>query len=82
MIKRRRRFKQTVSFRERLKSFAEDLRAEAAARQPGPERDELLKRVRGADTALQFEELVRSPGLQPSPAFAKMVPLGRKDTEP
>lgn len=64
MIKRRRRFKQTVPFKDRLMIFARDLREEASLMPPGHNRDELLRRARRADTAAQLDEWVRSPGLQ------------------
>jgi len=67
MIKRRRRFQQTVPFKDRLRAFAEDLRAEALRPPAGQEKEAILKRARRADTAAHFDEWARSPGLQ-SPA--------------
>lgn len=64
MTKRRHRFKQTVSFKDRLCAFAKDLREEASQLPAGPERDEILKRARRADTAAHLEEWVHSTGLQ------------------
>ena len=64
MIKRR-RFKQTESLHDRLQVFANDVRAQAAELPPGTERDELLRKVRQADTASHLHELVNSPGLRP-----------------
>jgi hypothetical protein len=61
----RRRFKNTLTFPDRLKSFAEELKAKAAEFRPGPERDALLKRARQAETASHIDEWVNSPGLQP-----------------
>ena len=43
----RRRFKQTTSLKDRLASFAEELKAKAFQLRPGPERDALLKRAHG-----------------------------------
>jgi hypothetical protein len=60
----RRRFKQTVSFTDRLKTFAEELKAKASELRPGPERDALLKRARRADTACHIDEWANSPGLR------------------
>jgi hypothetical protein len=61
----RRRFKQTLSFPDRLKTFAEELKAKASELRPGPEREALLKRARQADIASHIDEWVNSPGLQP-----------------
>jgi hypothetical protein len=61
----RRRFKNTLTFPDQLKNFAEELKAKAAALRPGPERDALLKRARQAETASRIDEWVNSRGLQP-----------------
>ena len=61
----RRRFKQTLTFPDRLKNFADYLKAKAAELRPGPERDALLKRARQAETASHIDEWANSPGLQP-----------------
>jgi hypothetical protein len=61
----RRRFKQTLTFPDRLKIFADELKAKAAELQPGPERDALLKRASRAETASHIDEWANSPGLQP-----------------
>ena len=64
-MQRRRRFKQTSSLKDRLATFAEELKARASRLRPGPERDALLKRARQADTASHIDEWASSPGLQP-----------------
>jgi hypothetical protein len=61
----RRRFKQTVSLKDRLASFAEEVRDKASQLRPGAEKDALLKRARRADTAAHIDEWANSPGLQP-----------------
>jgi hypothetical protein len=61
----RRRVKQTEPLKERLASFANDVRKEAERLPPGPERDNLLMRARRAETASHIEEWARSAGLQP-----------------
>jgi hypothetical protein len=61
----RRRFKQTTSLKDRLASFAEEIKKRASELRPGPERDALLKRARQADTASHIDEWANSPGLQP-----------------
>jgi len=64
MLKRR-RFKQLLSLKDRLSSFAKDARANADELPPGPARDNLLRKVRQADTAMHLDEWANSPGLQP-----------------
>jgi hypothetical protein len=64
-MKKRRRFKQSISFHDRLASFAQDARDEAARLPPGNERDDMLRRARQADTAAHLDEWANSPGLQP-----------------
>jgi hypothetical protein len=63
-MKHRRRFKQTVSLRDRLGSFAQEMRTKAAIAATRLERDEYLKRARRADTAAHLDEWANSPGLQ------------------
>ena len=65
MGKERRRFKQNVPFKNRLSEFAADLREEAMDCPPGPNKEELLKRVRGAETAVLWDDWLRSPGQMP-----------------
>lgn len=64
MIKRR-RFKQTQSLQDRLAIFAKDARDKAEALPDGPEKEDLLKRARQADTASHIDEWANSTGLQP-----------------
>jgi hypothetical protein len=64
-MQRRRRDKQTVSLKDRLASFAKEAIDKAKHLPSGPERDELLKKVRRADTASHIDEWANSPGLQP-----------------
>jgi hypothetical protein len=61
----RRRFKNVLSFPDRLANEANRLREEAEALPHGPERDALLKRARQADTASHMDEWLSSPGLRP-----------------
>jgi hypothetical protein len=63
MLKRR-RFKQTTSLKDRLTAFAEEARARARFVM-GPERDELLKKARRADTAAHIHDWANSRELQP-----------------
>jgi hypothetical protein len=61
----RRRFKNTLTFPDRLAKEAELLREEAKTKPPGPERDGLLRKARQADTAAHIDQWVSSPGLKP-----------------
>jgi hypothetical protein len=63
-MKKRRRFKQSQSLKDRLASFAEDARKRADELPPGPVKDNLLRKARQADTATRLDEWVNS-GLQP-----------------
>jgi hypothetical protein len=65
MLKRRQRVKQTVSLQERLTAFATEARDKAGVLPPGPERDNMLKKARQADTATHLTNWADSPGLQP-----------------
>ena len=64
MLKRRRQ-KQTISFKGRLAEWAEKIREQAARLPPGIERDEMLKRASHADTAAHLDDWANSRGLQP-----------------
>jgi hypothetical protein len=64
-MQRRRRTKQTTSLKDRLASFAKKAFDEAQRLPSGPERDQLLKKARQADTASHIDEWANSPGLQP-----------------
>lgn len=64
MLKRR-RYKQTISFKDRLADWAEKIRERAARLPPGTERDEMLKRASQADTAAHLDDWANSRGLQP-----------------
>ena len=65
MQQQRRRFKQQLSFRDRLASFANAAREKASLLPPGAEKDELLHKAQQADTAAHLNELAKSPGLRP-----------------
>ena len=60
----RRRAKQTSPLKDRLAAFAEEARGKASQLRPGPERDDLLKKARQADTAASLDEWANSPGLR------------------
>jgi hypothetical protein len=60
----RRRFKNTLTFPDRLTNEAERLREEAETKPPGPERDALLRKARQADIAAHIDQWVSSRGLK------------------
>jgi len=64
-MQHRRRFKQVLSLRDRLAAWAKEVRQQADALPPGPERDALLKRLSQADVASHLDAWANSPGLQP-----------------
>ena len=64
----RRRFKDILTFPERLDQEAKRLRAEAEKLPHGPERDVLLRKARQAETAFHVNDWLSSPGLQPPKA--------------
>lgn len=63
MLKRR-RFKQSTSFQERLAKWAKQVRDQADQLPPGDERDKLLKKASQADAAAHLDDWANSPGLQ------------------
>jgi hypothetical protein len=62
---KRRRFKQTDPLKDRFALFSEELRERAAPLPPGPEKEDLLRRARQAETATHLDEWINSSGLQP-----------------
>jgi hypothetical protein len=54
-----------VSFPDKLTQEAERFRAEAEKQPPGPNRHELERKARQAETAAHIDEWLKSPGLQP-----------------
>ncbi|HEV7217862.1 MAG TPA: hypothetical protein VGN39_03225 [Terriglobales bacterium] len=61
----RRRFKNMLTFPERLDQEAKRLRIEAEKLPHGSERDQLLRKARQAETAFHVNNWLSSPGLQP-----------------
>ena len=64
-MKRPSHFEQTLSLKDRLTSFAKEVRDKASLLRPGPEKDALLRKARQADTAPHLEDWANSPGLRP-----------------
>jgi hypothetical protein len=52
------------SLKERLASFAQDARRKASLLPPGPERDQMLRKARQADTAAHLDDWANSSGLR------------------
>jgi hypothetical protein len=61
----RRHIKHATTFQDRLATWSKQIRQQAAALPPGPERADLLRRAQQADTASYFIEEWTIPGLQP-----------------
>ena len=61
----RRRFKNILTFPERLEQEITRLRTEADKLPHGTEREELLRKARQAETASHISEWLSSPGLRP-----------------
>jgi hypothetical protein len=61
----RRRFKNILTFPERLDQEVRRLQTEAEKLPPGDERDALLRKARQAETAAHISEWLASPGLRP-----------------
>jgi hypothetical protein len=64
MLEQRRRFKQQATLQDRISEWAIGVRERAATLPPGPDRDELLKKLRHAETAMHLQDWANSPGLQ------------------
>lgn len=61
-----RKMKPTSPLEDRLEQMAEHCRQKAAHLPPGPERDELIRKARRAETAAShLTQWVVSPGLKP-----------------
>lgn len=65
MIVRRNRWKQTVSFDDRLKTAANEARQEAQAMPQGTAREDLLQKAREAEAARRINGWLTSRSLRP-----------------
>jgi hypothetical protein len=78
----RRRFKNILSFPDRLDQEIERLRAEAEALPPGShEREMLLRKARQAETAMRVNDWLNSPGLQPPEAVENLAAKGPREDD-
>jgi hypothetical protein len=64
-MRKRGRFKNSTTLKERLVAKAKALREGAAKLPPGFKRDSLLSKARKDDTAPDTESWINSPGLRP-----------------
>ena len=55
-MSKRRRFKQSISLKDRLANFAEEALKKASNLPSGADREEMLKKVRQADIASHMDE--------------------------
>jgi hypothetical protein len=61
-----RRISHTTSLSDRLKTFADELKAKASELQPGPEQEELIRKARRADDASHIDHWANSCDLKSS----------------
>ena len=61
---KRRRFKQQLTLQDRLSAWSKQIADQAAALEPGPERDALTREGRQADVASRLDDWAKSAGLQ------------------
>ena len=61
----RRQIQTADSLKDRLVSFAKDAREKALLLPPGPEREQMLRKARQADTAAHLDDWANSSGLRP-----------------
>ena len=54
-----------LPLQDRMALHALRLKEEAQALQPGPERDDMIRRARHAETASHVDDWLSSPGVQP-----------------
>ncbi|MGY3478568.1 hypothetical protein [Bradyrhizobium ottawaense] len=71
-MQHRRRFKQSISLKDRLALFAKEASEKASKLPPGPERESLLKKARQAETATRVDEWATDCG-QPAPLETSSV---------
>ncbi len=64
-MKKRRRFKQTKSFQERLSEFIAGARSDADVAPSGRTSPSCRKKIRQAETAANIDRWANSPELQP-----------------
>jgi hypothetical protein len=60
MIKPRRHFKQQTTLQDRIVEWAAGVREQADELEPGPQRDELLRKLQRALTAMHLEDWANS----------------------
>jgi hypothetical protein len=80
-MQKRRRFKQSISLKDRLALFSKGARERASDLPSSRERDELLEKARRADTASQIDDWAGGPdrGSRPDPYPGLALSSGRPD---
>jgi hypothetical protein len=62
-MQKRRGFKKQVTLQDRISEWAVGVREQAATMPPGHDREELLKKLGQAETAMHLQDWANSPGL-------------------
>lgn len=81
MTQHRRRVKQTTTLDERLSGYANLLRVKAKA-MPRLERDRVLKKARQFEVALDINDWLTAPALQPHKSGPSSGAAGSKGSRP
>ena len=63
-MQQRRRFKQVTTLQDRIAEWAEQVRSQSAQMLPGPERDQLLNKLRQSETAMHMDDWASSSDAQ------------------
>lgn len=56
ILQQRRRFKRPITLQDRIGEWAVRIREQAATMPPGPDRDELLKKLSHAEAAMHLQD--------------------------
>ena len=59
-----RRFKQVTTLQDRILEWANEVRSQIDAMEPGPERDQLVRKLQRAEKAMHMQDWAISPALQ------------------
>jgi len=78
-MQQRRRSKHSISLKDRLASFAKEASERASKLPRGPERENLLKKARQAETAFRVDEWATAPGQH---APVEITPLLERRGQP
>ncbi|EAQ36356.1 hypothetical protein NB311A_20501 [Nitrobacter sp. Nb-311A] len=70
----RRRFKQSLPLGDRLSAFIHAMQERAELVGPGPQRDEILKKLKKAETAVEMDRAIKSGEPKPPSSRVKTPP--------